>query len=398
MNTSLRSNPTAFIVLLSICATIMLVASDKAIAEEWPLAGNWIVTVPTPAGNVVLVQSILPQDGSGTRFTSIMRQARENYTFFGMFPESEGATSYVGQVEKTGENAFAATFQKYATRKGDGPVADIVFIEVTSMEGHLLDENTMEGDARVAIFMPDQDADGDGFPDPNEQPVVVQGFSATAKRQTLMPAYELTPAPMPFCEYGTGFALTLGAGQAAWDQVWGTAAPSWHTCAVPVNAQFLGENVVGLLETANAGPSAVDENLVVRFTYGGNITLNKLAAADSTEVIGQIIGEMDGICIADLNAERATFDEDGNIVIIMGGKTLHNEPDVKIKVVEATGVFADIKQVGTWRLYMEAKVTIARDPALALQKNIMAGLGDPKLLIGAAEEFVLTGWYYRQAP
>jgi hypothetical protein len=396
MSTGWKSNRMVFIVLLGICGMTMLVASDKANAEEWPLAGNWIVTVPTPAGNVILVQSILPQDSSGTRFTSIMRQARENYTFFGIFPESEGATSYVGQVEKTGENTFAATFQKYATRKGDGPVADIVFIEVTSMEGRLIDKDTMEGDATVAIFMPEQDADGDGFPDPGEQPVIVQAFSAKAKRQKLMPAYELTPAPMPFCEYGTGLALKLGAGQAIWDQVWGAAAPSWYKCTAAVNAQFLGENVVGLLETADAGPSAVDGNLIVRFTYGGKITLNKLAAPGSTEVTGRIVGEMEGICIADLNAERATFDEQGNIVIVMGGPTLHNEPDVKIKVIEKTGVFANIKQVGTWRLYMTAKVTIARDPSLDLQKNIMAGLGDPKLLVGAAEEFVLSGWYYRQ--
>lgn len=398
MKTSRNKSRSGFLMMLGLCCTIAWVSAGQAKAEEWPLAGNWIVTVPSPAGNLILMQSVLPQDNTGTRFTSIMRQARENYTFFGIFPESEAATNYVGQVEKTGENTFTATFQKYATRKGNTPVAEIVFIEVANMEGRLVDMDTMEGHATVAVFMPEQDADGDGFPDPSEEPAMVQEFAAKAKRQKLVPTYELTPAPMPFCEYGTGIALRLGAGQAIWDQAWGTAAPSWYKCAAPMNVPFLGENVVGLLETANAGPSAVDGNLVVRFTYGGRITLNKLAAPGSTEVIGKIVGEMDGICIADLNAERATLDQDGNIVIVMNGPTLSSAPDIKIKVVEATGVFADIKQVGTWRLYMAAKVTIARDPTLALQKNIMMGLSDPKLLIGASEEFALTGWYYHKAP
>jgi hypothetical protein len=385
-----------FIMLLGACSAIMLLVAGPAYAQDWALAGNWIATVPSPAGKIIMIQSIWPQDNSGLHFGTIIRQARENYTFFGIFPESEGATHYVGQILKTGPKTFEATIQKYATKKGTGPVSDIVFIEVGHMQGQFVDEDTISAEARVAVFSPKQDADGDGFPDPLEEPMLCQSFPVTAKRQKLMPAYELTPGAMPFCEYGTGLALKLGAGQAIWDQVWGAAVPSWYKCTAAVNAQFLGENVVGLLETANAGPSAVDGNLIVRFTYGGKITLNKLAAPGSTEVIGRIVGEMEGICIADLNAERATFDDKGNIVIVMGGKTLHNEPDIKITVVEKTGVFANLKQVGTWRLYMTAKVTIARDPTLALQKNIMAGLGDPKLLISAVEEFVLTGWYYRQ--
>jgi len=195
--THINQDSIGWLAAAAICTTLLLAAG--AHAEEWPLAGNWVVTVPTQAGNVILVQSILPQDETGTRFTSIMRQARENFTFFGIFPESEAATNYVGHIEKTGENTFEATFQKYATRKGDGPVADIVFIEVTTLEAHLVDVDTMQGNARVAIFAPEQDADEDGFPDPGEEPMICQEFTATGKRQKMMPPYELTPAPMPFC-------------------------------------------------------------------------------------------------------------------------------------------------------------------------------------------------------
>ena len=198
-----------------------------------------------------------------------------------------------------------------------------------------------------------------------------------------------------FCEYGTGIALQLGPGQGVWDQIWGGEAPTWHTCEAASNVRFLGENVVALLQTADAGPTSVSDDMIVRFTYGGQITITKLAEAGSDEVVGRIVGDMDGLLVADLSAERATFDDDGNIVVVMG-TTLHDRPDVEIEVVEQMGVYADIRQAGDWHLYMHAEVTIARDPDMPLQQNIMAGLGNPDLLLGASEELVLTGWYYRE--
>jgi hypothetical protein len=42
-------------------------------------------------------------------------------------------------------------------------------------------------------------------------------------------------------------------------------------------------------------------------------------------------------------------------------------------------------------------MTIARVPDLPIQQNILAAQQKPELLLGAHEEFVLTGWYYRQS-
>jgi hypothetical protein len=64
-------------------------------------------------------------------------------------------------------------------------------------------------------------------------------------------------------------------------------------------------------------------------------------------------------------------------------------------VTEATGVYADIRQAGEWGWYVNGTMTIARVPDLPLQQNILAALQQPELLLGAEEEFVLTGWYYR---
>jgi len=383
----------SFLVLLTaivVCALLAVTAH----AEDWSLAGNWIVTVPAQTGQLILVQSILPQDETGLRYTALMRPAKPNYTFFGIFPDAEAATPYTGLIETGQENTFACTLQKYVMKQGQGPVAELVYLEVASVEGHLVDENTMEGEAKVAVFSPEQDADEDGFPDAGEEPLFCQGFSLTAKRQTMMPPYALTPAPMPFCEYGTGVALRFGAGGALWDQVWGAEPWVWYRDTAPVNMQFLGERAAGELETTTAGAPEIDENMVLRFSFGGQMTINAYAEDNPEEVTGQIVGDVDGVFVADIHAGHATIDDDGNIVIAFGAD-VHDDPDAKIKIVEKTGVLADVKQVGTWRWYVKGTLTIARLPDTPVQDNILAALQNNDLLLHAEEAFVLTGWYYR---
>jgi len=382
------------LLVMAAAISVPLFVATSANAQDWSLAGNWVVTVPSQAGQLILVQSILPQDETGLRYTSIMRPAKPNYTFFGIFPDAAAATPYTGQIEKGEENSFTCTLQKYVMKKSQGPVAELVYIEVANVEGRLVDENTMEGDARVAVFSPEQDADEDGFPDPDEEPMFCQAFSLTAKRQTVMPAYELTPAPMPFCECGTGIALRFGAGGALWDQLWSAEPWNWYKDTAPVNMQFLGEHVAGELETTTAGVPEIDENMVLRFSFGGQMTLNAFAEDNPEEVIGQIIGDADGVFVADIHAGHATIDDDENIVIAFGAD-VHDAPDAKIKVVEKTGVFANIKQIGTWRWYVRGTITIARLPDTPVQDNILVALQDNDLLLHAEEEFVLTGWYYR---
>lgn len=92
-----------------------------------------------------------------------------------------------------------------------------------------------------------------------------------------------------------------------------------------------------------------------------------------------------------------TFDAaDGNIVMPFG-ISVHEAPDALITVTEATGVYADIQAAGQWAWYVNGTVTIARAPDMPLQDNIMGALQYPELILHAEEEFVLTGWYYREA-
>jgi len=207
-------------------------------------------------------------------------------------------------------------------------------------------------------------------------------------------------AVQSFCEYGTGVALQIGAGGALWEQAWNGEARDWYECTVPLNAQFLGDDVVGQLETMTAGAPQIDANMVLSFDFQGQMTLSTITPGSrpgtGMGINGQIIGDVDGTFVADLNASRATFDDEGNIVVAFGWG-VHDGPDAKITVSEATGIYADIKQVGLWRWYVNGTLTARRLPDLPLQQNILAALEDDTLILGAEEEFVLTGWYYRES-
>ncbi len=205
-------------------------------------------------------------------------------------------------------------------------------------------------------------------------------------------AADETKQAKAFCEYGTGVSERLGAGGAIWNQVWTGGPWAWHECPAPVNAQFLGENVSGELETTTAGAPSIDENMVLSFDFGGQMRLRDYNETAPDEIVGEILGNADGTFVADINAENAALDTEGNIVIVFG-VSVHDAPDAWITVTEATGTLADIHQAGAWAWYVDGTMTIARLEDLSLQDNILAALQESDLLLGAQEEFVLTGWY-----
>jgi hypothetical protein len=201
--------------------------------------------------------------------------------------------------------------------------------------------------------------------------------------------------PKSFCEYGTAVAAQFGAAGGLWNQTWAGGPWPWHKCPATVNAKFLGQNVSGELETTTTGTPTVDEKMILRSGFSGRITLTDHDDTTPAKIDGQIIGDVKGTFVADANAAHATFDSKGNIVCAFG-VTVHNAPDAFITVTKVTGSYADIHQAGDWAWYVNGIMTIAKVPTLSVQQNILAALQRPELLLGAQEEFVLTGWYYRE--
>jgi hypothetical protein len=65
--------------------------------------------------------------------------------------------------------------------------------------------------------------------------------------------------------------------------------------------------------------------------------------------------------------------------------------------VKATGKFAGIHQISSWCLQTSGTITLARVDIFDVQKNILAAIGDSVLRLGAEQEVMLTGCYYKAA-
>jgi hypothetical protein len=165
-------------------------------ALAWSPVGTWLVSSPTPAGNTLLLHTVHAQDLTGTNFGGIMKEINSNPTFFGMIPSAEaGGDHWPSQTVRTGLNSYVSTFLYYTTRKGAGPMAEIVAIGVVNANWTITGPDTNEGDATISMYLAAQDADGDGLPDEGQKPTICTPFTYTSKRLKPMPG--CVPTPMP---------------------------------------------------------------------------------------------------------------------------------------------------------------------------------------------------------
>lgn len=163
---------------------------------EWSPVGTWVITAPTPMGDVTLLYSVNAQDSTGTRYSGTLKQVNANPTFFGVFPDAEaGGDIWASQTVRTGPDSFESTFLYYITKKGEGPLDETVGIGIANATWRLTGPNTNEGESTIAMYLAAQDADGDGFPDEGQEPVVCMPFTYTSKRLAMMPGHEPTPLP-----------------------------------------------------------------------------------------------------------------------------------------------------------------------------------------------------------
>ncbi len=163
---------------------------------EYSPAGHWIVTVPSPAGNLTFLHTVIPQEKMGVPYAGTMEQVNANPTFFGTFPEAEFSTNWITLTVRTGRNTCTSTMIVYSTRQGDGPVSETVLIGVGISKWTLTGPATNDGTTMYSVYMADQDADGDGLPDEGQVPVICQEFTFTSRRpQMMLPCVPEMPDP-----------------------------------------------------------------------------------------------------------------------------------------------------------------------------------------------------------
>lgn len=154
---------------------------------EYSPAGNWVGTTPTPVGNITFLHTVSPQVELGGPFAGYMTMSNKNPTYFGMFPDADASSDWLTITVWKGRNSVESTMLRYGTKKGEGLLAETVYIFIAHVSWTLTGPNTNEGTALAAVYLPEQDADGDGFPDPGEEPVDCSPFAFTSRRLTMMP-------------------------------------------------------------------------------------------------------------------------------------------------------------------------------------------------------------------
>jgi hypothetical protein len=158
---------------------------------DWSPVGTWILTVELSTGTMRMLESVHAQDLSGRHFGGILKQVNVNPTYFGLFPEVDsGDEMYITQMIRIGPDSFESTSLTYGISKEEGSQATTKIIIVVNTQWKMTGPHTIKGNGTVALYLAEQDADGDGLPDEGEAPTTCLPFPFMAKRLHVMPLCE----------------------------------------------------------------------------------------------------------------------------------------------------------------------------------------------------------------
>ncbi len=157
--------------------------------------GVWVLSIPTPMGNILMLHNNHAQDSTGTRFGGTVIHVNDNPTNFGMFVDVDGSHGWVSQTVRTGPDTFATTMLNYGTKSREYIPHELATIGISTSTWRITGPDTKEGEATYAVYLASQDADGDGFPDEGEEPISCTPFTFTGRRVHVMPGCTLTPMP-----------------------------------------------------------------------------------------------------------------------------------------------------------------------------------------------------------
>lgn len=129
---------------------------------------------------------IIPNDPAGNTTTHIGPYLVVDPTLGGMFPEANNRLECVGRGVRTGPYTWHVSHIQYGS-KGQEFQFILLFSGTQTFSE---DGETMEMYYTAEIFLPEQDADNDGFPDEGEVPFYAGSGGHTLKRVPIRPLYE----------------------------------------------------------------------------------------------------------------------------------------------------------------------------------------------------------------
>jgi sugar lactone lactonase YvrE len=160
-------------------------------SSDWSPVGTWVICAEMPAGNMIMLENIQPQDSIGSKYGGVLKQVNVNPTHSGLFPDIDsGDELCVTQGIRTGLDSFETTYLTYGVSKQENTEAIVKVIAVVNTQWNMTGPDTIEGYGTTALYLSKQDSDGDGFPDEGEAPTICMAFPFTGKRLNMMPPCE----------------------------------------------------------------------------------------------------------------------------------------------------------------------------------------------------------------
>ena len=154
--------------------------------QSYKLEGAWVAKV---VGMPMQWAYTLSPDPSGKRAAmsgSIHVPIPPQVVNPALFPDWEYNTDLVGELVMTGPDTVEFTAVWYGMKKGV-PFDQVVLIGVNSGQARFTGPGKLEGTHHLAMYAPSADGDGDGLPDPGQNPAVCLPATTLDTRVGLMP-------------------------------------------------------------------------------------------------------------------------------------------------------------------------------------------------------------------
>jgi hypothetical protein len=184
--------------LFLVIGIFMFVFADRfplaAAQADCSVQGAWVGSFSGgPYDRPMIIQStITPQDLTGNKFTYVMRLVNADVNFAPGSDTVYYISELVGEAVRTGLNTYDISLIGYGLNEQPGDRNEILYIQTIVGSLECVDGNNIINDVNLAVYMPDQDADQDGFPDEGEEPTVCIGpiELGSAQRVPQMPRCE----------------------------------------------------------------------------------------------------------------------------------------------------------------------------------------------------------------
>jgi len=165
-------------------------ASAQNGEDTWScnVAGTYVHTAPSfdPNGNAaVVVTTLVPLDPMGTRLQMIERWPNSDPHW------GDIQTPTYGEAVKVGHDTYKFSIMGYMFKKLPAGRGELESIVATAGSFRIIDCDTIETfDVYLSMYGPEQDKDGDGFPDSDETPNVCFGGSGPSETRKRIPMME----------------------------------------------------------------------------------------------------------------------------------------------------------------------------------------------------------------